>query len=251
MCTCSYKQVDLSISLIVCSFLWGCGSMFSNCEVTGDTLIKEGTYGVQKANELFVWNSGIEWVKAGNISSWTWKGINYNDPQEIKAEEFALTLWTKEHSWEEIKNNPDLEFIYTPGDPEIDAQLIANAERDNLTSPFDCPLTYRLEGLKRFTISCDQALGGQDASTDLTDMFDVFSNTLIINSDKQYLGRCKKFTPIGDYLGLNPLVFDSLTIVFKRSDIPSEKIDNCIFTIDLELDNGKKLTAQSKAVTFI
>ena len=214
------------------------------------TSIKDGNFGVQKANYLIVWNSSIEWVNAGDLACWTWCGNNYNDTQVVKANEFALTLWTKEHCWDEIVKDSELLSCFRPGDPEIDAQLIANSERDHLYSPIDCPLSYRLEGLKKLRITCDQALFGLPPSTDITEKFVIFSRTLVIDSDKQYLGFVPKYTLLSEYIGLKPLVFDSLVIVFNRSDIPFEKIENCRFTINMELDNGKNLIAQRKAVTF-
>ncbi|MBQ9462502.1 MAG: hypothetical protein IJU68_02460 [Bacteroidales bacterium] len=239
----------LSILLFYIS-LCGCGDKSAQYPDVCYTPLEYGSFGIQKANYLIVWNSSIEWVNAGDLSCWTWCGNNYNDTQVVKADEFALTLWTKEHSWDEIMEDSELLSYYRPGEPEIDAQLIANSGRDNLYSPIGSPLSYRLEGLKNLSITCEQTIFGLPPSTDITDKFVIFSRTPVINSDKQYLGVCPKFSLLSDYLGLKPLVFDSLTIVFKRSDIPSEKIENCRFRLYLELDNGQTFIAQSKAVTF-
>lgn len=231
-------------------------SVFSSCDKSAQypdvcyAPLENGSFGIQKANYLIVWNSSVEWVSAGDLSCWTWCGNNYNDTQVVKADEFALTLWTKEHSWDEIKEDSELLSYYRPGEPEIDAQLIAHSERDNLYSPIGSPLSYRFEELKNLSITCEQSIFGLPPSTDITDKFVIFSRTLVINSDKQYLGVCPKFSLLSDYLELKPLVFDSLVIVFKRSEIPSEKIENCRFSINLELDNGQTLIAHSKAVTF-
>ena len=248
-----YKVIVPALLMLLMS-TYGCHDRFDASPEVLYSPIKEGTFGVQTSNHLIAWNSSVQYITVANYSFWTWQGIDFSPEEEIKelpANEYAITLWTKEHSWEEIRSNPDLQAFFRVGDKEVDAQIIANAERDNLVSPIGFPLSYRLEKLSNFKIYCEQSIFGQKALSDITEKFVVYSNTIVINSDKHYLGPCPKYLPLSEYLALEPLVFDSLTIVFNRSDAPVEKIKDCRFIIELKLDNNKTLSAATKPVSFI
>ncbi|MCQ2140164.1 MAG: hypothetical protein MJZ09_07310 [Bacteroidales bacterium] len=214
--------------------------------------LEKGNFGVQDANYLTAWNCSIYqdyalgknyWMKSGNI-------YQQSDQQPLPAENYAIELYTREYTWEEIRINPDLGFKFKPGDPYIDEQLIKNAKRDGLTYSVE-NFTYRLEGVERFTVRCDKPIFGQEPDVDISDKFVIFGGIIAINREKQYLGRTKGFLPLKDYMNLRPLVFNGLDLTFNRSSIPEAKLEDCRFDIEIELDNGKVLNASTFPVTFI
>lgn len=85
--------------------------------------------------------------------------------------------------------------------------------------------------------------------TDITDFarFDYFWNgydytdRLLINSDKEFLGKIAPGMTIGEYLTYKPMIFPRARFVFP--DKPKDYFNGHTITIDIQLIGGKTLSS--------
>lgn len=187
-------------------------------------------------------------------------GYYFQNPEydKLKAEKLALRVCLTSFNKEMLESlqgegGPDLRVTYvTESDPIIDKQI----REASVKVAMGEWLEYRLEGLVKLKITCNKRIFGRDTGNDLSDKFLTFNNTnhlqLWITQDKEYKGLVPLRMPVSKYMSSRPLASEeSLFLLGERPSELNQSSLSCIFTIEIQLDNGVKFRESTPAVTLI
>lgn len=138
-----------------------------------------------------------------------------------------------------------LEGTTIKGDKYMEQQIwdyIGIEQNTNIGVPSKA-IEYRTEVCKSIHISLFD--DGVEEGVDITDLA-VFSDKkgfFLFDSEKKLLGRIKDGSTIKDYLSISPLIFPYAELSFPALDYSYGK--ETLIKIEIELESGKKLKAQS------
>lgn len=180
---------------------------------------------------------------------------------EAKFNNYRIALCTSER----VMVNPDKPLRYKYEDPILDLEKNikkAYLDWDYKLYHFDPPYDpvygdlpvfyYHSDVLKSLTVTSSNQLFGLDAGTSLNDYIEIgtygdwSTYGIIARSDYSTILLKNQTIPINEYLGLTPLLNAGLLLSFNA--IPSELPITTSFTIELILENGKRLINSTKNI---
>lgn len=209
--------------------------------------IRYGQFGAIDCNYLYANNIKITHTLYGYVSS----DMLTEEKISIAASCYAIRLYTSQYSIEDIQKDPSLKYYFNKGDEQLNHTLV---DAGNLRMYKGSNWGYTLDEVKSIIIRCEQSIFGREPGADISDRFAIFDcfygSNIWINYKREYLGIIPRMTPLSDYVDARPMAFKEFNICFNPSMIPSEKISDCRFFIEMELANGKLLSAETEPISF-
>lgn len=116
-----------------------------------------------------------------------------------------------------------------------------------------CLVDYRITPLRGLTITCSDDLCGIPAGMSLNNLFEVFSypiyHNFIITESKGIIESGITNISIAKYLAFRPMVPAAMYLKVKQG-VTIDKPKTVQFTINLELDEGRMISATAKNITL-
>lgn len=113
---------------------------------------------------------------------------------------------------------------------------------------------YRVTPMEGIKITCSESIFGVKSGESLNDMFVVHSfpsfHQFIINKDRVAVRGPLTNISISKYLSYSPLAPAQVFMAFKNGVELEEGVTAC-FTIELTLDNGRKISGRTRAITLV
>ena len=260
---------------------------FITCKKDPNVDFKEGvnfTLHARKANYIWADNLRSEIITIKSVSGPSYSVLKKNS--SVKLSEYMLGFSTcnvdvkdiphpeYQQNFESDNYNPlyaspymvlsqdPLSTMEDDADPEIKNRLKEYLTGKNKASSLKSQalieariehIDYRTTPLKNIKITCSQDLFGIKAGEALTDYFVVqgypIYHDFIITSNKQLVSGKTTDISLSQYLSYQPMAPAAMYMQFKKGvSIPANLTVE--FTVELELEGGKTISATTKSITL-
>ena len=175
--------------------------------------------------------------------------------------DFIFNIFTEKWDIENVRMSERI-----PGNPSMEQQIIesrgqrekgsqggvpfAPIDTDDFGDSGAYPIEYRTAGCTSITITSSETLFGREAGSDISDMFELISDSsdtglsgFLFNYDSKALVGILGFDglSIKDYLALRPTVLP--VCFYHMTQSPVEAPVETDLTIDIGMDDGKHISA--------